>query len=88
MRSNAGFGEVRLDGRVTALGREENFESPPDSSHPASQVTTAHVDGYVQNRAAHHTSSSVTIALVQRIAPRLVASTALEPLFKGIGSSD
>jgi hypothetical protein len=30
---------------TAAVGREENSESPPDRSHPASQVTTAHVDG-------------------------------------------
>jgi hypothetical protein len=27
------------------MGREEKFELPPDSSHSASQVTTAHLDG-------------------------------------------
>jgi hypothetical protein len=34
------FGASRLAG----LGREEKFELPPDSSHSASQVTTAHLD--------------------------------------------
>jgi hypothetical protein len=29
----------------SASGLEEKFELPPDSSHSASQVTTAHLDG-------------------------------------------
>jgi len=30
---------------MSLMGREEKFELPPDSSHSASQVTTAHLDG-------------------------------------------
>jgi hypothetical protein len=29
---------------MSLKGREEKFELPPDSSHSASQVTTAHLD--------------------------------------------
>lgn len=52
-----GFRATNLRPWMSLIFREENFESPPESSHPASQVTAAHVDGYVANGAGHHTIS-------------------------------
>ncbi len=52
------------------MGREENFELPPDSSHSAPQVTSAHADGHVQNRATHHARAGDYRAVCARVASK------------------
>jgi len=42
--TNDCFSAANIGIQMPAVGREEKFELPPDSSHSASQVTTAHLD--------------------------------------------